>query len=211
MPRASHGSVRGLRSDPVLLERTDSRPAGDLLVGVARESPVPLHRQIEGSIRSAIRAGRLAQGTALPPTRGLAADLGISRGVVVEAYQQLVAEGYLTSRAGSYTRVAPGAEAVPGPAASAAEERPLIDFCPCRADGSRFPRAAWLRSLRRVLATATDDEFGYVSARGAPALQRALAEYLNRVRGTSATPGAIVVCNGYGQGIALIVHVLAAS
>jgi len=195
----------------VLLERTDSRPAGDLLVALERDSPVSLHRQIEASIRAAIRAGRLTQGVALPPTRSLAADLGVSRGVVVEAYQQLAAEGYLTSRAGSYTRVLAGPDTATGFPSSPEEDAPRIDFCPCRADGSRFPRAAWLRSLRRVLATATDDEFGYVSARGAPALHDALAEYLNRVRGTSATPDAVVVCNGYGQGISLIAQVLAAS
>ncbi|MDA0637525.1 GntR family transcriptional regulator, partial [Nonomuraea sp. MCN248] len=57
-----------------------------------------LHRQIEAAIRTGIRAGRLRSGTSLPPTRTLAAGLGVSRGVVVEAYQQLAAEGYLTSR-----------------------------------------------------------------------------------------------------------------
>ena len=96
-------------------ERTDARPAGDVLVHVQRDVGVALHRQIEASIRDGIRAGRLARGIALPPTRLLARDLGVSRGVVVEAYQQLVAEGYLTSQAGGYTRVAidpePAAEA----------------------------------------------------------------------------------------------------
>jgi GntR family transcriptional regulator/MocR family aminotransferase len=71
-----------------------------------------------------------------------------------------------------------------------------------------FPRAAWLRSTKRVLA---DADFGYVSGRGVPALHVALAEYLNRVRGTSARPSDIVICNGYAQGIALIVSVLAAA
>ncbi len=195
----------------MLLERTDSRPAGDLLIALERDSPVPLHRQVEAAIRGAIRSGRLARGVALPPTRSLAADLEVSRGVVVEAYQQLAAEGYLSSRAGSYTRVLAGPDTAAGFPSPPEEERARIDFCPCRADGSRFPRAAWLRSLRRVLTTATDDEFGYVSPRGAPALHDALAEYLNRVRGTSATPDAIVVCNGYGQGLSLIAQVLAAS
>ena len=97
-----------VRSNLVLRERTSSRPAGDVLIEVRRDSGVPLHRQIEASIRDGIRAGRLPRGTSLPPTRVLADDLGVSRGVVVEAYQQLVAEGYLTSRAGSYTRVASG-------------------------------------------------------------------------------------------------------
>ena len=101
-----------------------------MLIGLEQDSPVALHRQIEASLRDAIRNGRLARGTALPPTRGLASELGVSRGVVVEAYQQLVAEGYLTSRSGSYTRVAIGPELTAPRAAAAAEWAPRIDFCP---------------------------------------------------------------------------------
>jgi GntR family transcriptional regulator/MocR family aminotransferase len=187
---------------------TDLPAAGEVLVEVSRDSGVPLHRQIESSIRDGIRAGRLPRGTALPPTRRLAAELGISRGVVIEAYQQLVAEGYLASRAGGYTRVAIGPEALSGPAPIVPARAPEIDFCPCRADGSMFPRAAWLRSMKLALANA---DFGYTSGRGVQPLREALAAYLNRVRGTSARPGDIVVCNGYAQGIALIVQVLAAA
>ena len=168
----------------------------------------PLHRQIETSIRDGIRAGRLLRGTALPPTRRLAAELGVSRGVVIEAYQQLIAEGYLASRTGGYTRVAIGPEFLAAEAAAHPAPAPEIDFCPCRADGSMFPRAAWLRSMRRALATA---DFGYTSGRGALPLREALAAYLNRVRGTSARPADIVICSGYAQGIALIVQVLAAA
>jgi GntR family transcriptional regulator/MocR family aminotransferase len=180
-----------------------------LLVELTRGSGEALHRQIETSIRDAVRTGRLPPGSALPPTRRLANELGVSRGVVVEAYEQLIAEGYLTSRTGGYTRVAIGPEPprgapVPVPAGDA-----LIDFCPCRADGSQFPRAAWLRSLRRVLTRVSDRELGYVSRRGAPALHQALAAHLNRVRGTSARPENIVICNGYAQGIALLIATLA--
>ena len=195
----------------MLLERTNPRPAGDVLVHLARDSGVALHRQVEASIRDSIRAGRLPRGASLPPTRGLADELGVSRGVVVEAYQQLIAEGYLTSRSGGYTRVAIGPErppALPSPDPAGAAR---IDFCPCRADGSQFPRAAWLRSLRRVLTDVSDGAFGYVSGRGVPALHAALAAYLNRVRGTSARPEHIVICNGYAQGIGLLVQTLAAS
>jgi GntR family transcriptional regulator/MocR family aminotransferase len=62
---------------------TDLPAAGDVLVEITRDSAVPLHRQIETSIRDGIRAGRLPRGTPLPPTRRLAMELGISRGVVV--------------------------------------------------------------------------------------------------------------------------------
>jgi GntR family transcriptional regulator/MocR family aminotransferase len=193
----------------VLSERTDSRPAGELLVEVTRGGGQALHRQIETSIRDAVRAGRLPRGSALPPTRRLADELGVSRGVVVEAYQQLIAEGYLTSHTGGYTRVAIGPEPLRGSPSPLEGGAARIDFCPCRADGSQFPRAAWLRSLRRVLNTVSDQELGYVSGRGAPALHRALAVHLNRVRGTSARPESIVVCNGYAQGIALLIATLA--
>jgi GntR family transcriptional regulator/MocR family aminotransferase len=195
----------------VLLERTNPRPTGDVLVQLTRDSAVALHRQIETSIRDAIRAGRLPRGTSLPPTRSLADELGVSRGVVVEAYQQLIAEGYLTSRAGGYTRVAIGPELPVGAPLQLPATGAGIDFCPCKADGSQFPRAAWLRSLRRVLTDLPDGDFGYVSSRGAPALHQALATYLNRVRGTSATPEQIVICNGYAQGIALVIQTLATS
>jgi GntR family transcriptional regulator / MocR family aminotransferase len=192
----------------VLLEQTNSRAATDLLVPLKRDAGVALHRQIETSIREAIRAGRLSRGTSLPPTRVLARDLRVSRGVVVEAYQQLVAEGYLTSRPGGYTRVAAGPETAARPAPPALAGAPRIDFCPCRADGSQFPRAAWLRSMRRVLTEASAEDLGYLRGRGAPALQHALAAYLNPVRGTSASPHRIVICNGYAQGIGLIIQTL---
>jgi GntR family transcriptional regulator/MocR family aminotransferase len=190
----------------VLQFRADSAPVGDVLVELERGSGVALHRQIEASVRAGIRSGRLPRGTPLPATRRLAAELGVSRGVVIEAYQQLVAEGYLTSRAGGYTRVAIGGELPRLGADPARLPAVEIDFCPCRADGTMFPRTQWLRSMRRVLAGA---DFGYVSGRGAPALHDALAAYLNRARGTSANPGDIVVCNGYAQGIALVIAVLA--
>ena len=192
----------------MLFERTNPRPAGDVLVHLTRDCGVALHRQIEASIRDAIRAGRLPRDSSLPPTRSLADELGVSRGVVVEAYQQLIAEGYLTSRAGGYTRVAIGPELPAGAPSPVPATKTRIDFCPCRADGSQFPRAAWLRSLRRVLADVSAPELGYVGSRGAPALHRALAAYLNRVRGASARPEHIVICNGYAQGIGLLIQTL---
>ncbi len=189
--------------------RTNSHLASDLLVALRREAQVPLHRQIEVSIREGIRSGRLGFGTSLPPTRTLAADLGVSRGVVVEAYQQLVAEGYLTSRTGGYTQVAIAPQPAPAPTRPVPPPAPQIDFGYGRADVVNFPRAAWLRSLRTALTEAPGERLGYLSGRGVPELREALADYLNRVRGTSAKPDNIVICNGYAQGIVLVIQVLA--
>ena len=188
----------------------ETRTNSELLVVLRPDANVALHRQIETSIRDAIRAGRLARGSSLPPSRTLAADLGVSRGVVVEAYQQLTAEGYLASRAGGYTQVAAGPAAAAAPARPAGEPRPAIDLSYGRADVSSFPRAAWLRSIRRALTDTPNEVFGYLTGRGVPQLRACLADYLNRVRGTAADPDHMVICTGYAQGVALLMGVLAA-
>jgi GntR family transcriptional regulator/MocR family aminotransferase len=158
-----------------------------------RSERVPLHRQIATSIRDSIRAGRLPRGSALPPSRVLAADLGVSRGVVVEAYQQLAAEGYLASHAGGYTQVAAGPARPAAPLRLARPQPPRIDLSDGRADVSSFPRAAWLRAIRGALAAAPDDVFGYLAGSGMPLLRTAVADYLNRVRGTFAQPDNVVI------------------
>src|SRR3954453_1370449 len=102
--------------------RTDS--GGGLLVELRRDATVALHRQLEASIRDGIRSGRLRIGTVLPATRSLAADLGVSRGGVVEAYQQLLAEGSLTSRTGGHTQVAIDGARAAAPARAAPAPAP---------------------------------------------------------------------------------------
>jgi GntR family transcriptional regulator/MocR family aminotransferase len=187
------------------------RTNSGVLVVLDHDARMPLHRQIETSIRDSIRAGRLPRGSPLPPSRVLAADLGVSRGVVVEAYQQLTAEGYLASRAGGYTQVAAGPSPVSAGIQLARPVPPRIDLSYGRADVSSFPRAAWLRAIRGALAAAPNDVFGYLAGSGVPQLRTAIAGYLNRVRGTLAHPGQVVICTGYAQGIVLLVDVLAAA
>jgi len=187
------------------------RTNSGVLVVLDHNARIPLHRQIETSLRDSIRAGRLPRGSSLPPSRVLAADLGVSRGVVVEAYQQLSSEGYLASRTGGATRVAAGASLATAGLHLARPTPPRIDLSYGRADVSSFPRAAWLRAIRGALASAPNDVFGYLAGSGTPQLRTALADYLNRVRGTLAQPDQIVICTGYAQGIALLVGVLAAA
>jgi len=188
-----------------------SRTNSGVLVMLDHAARIPLHRQIETSIRDSIRAGRLPRGSSLPPSRVLAADLGVSRGVVVEAYQQLAAEGYLASHTGGYTQVAAGPSRATARLQLARPVPPRIDLSYGRADVSSFPRAAWLRAIRRALASAPNDLFGYLAGSGVPQLRTAIADYLNRVRGTLAQPDQIVICTGYAQGIALLVGMLAAA
>jgi GntR family transcriptional regulator / MocR family aminotransferase len=183
-------------SPEVLLELDRSRPRG-------------LRAQVEDGLRDAVRSGRLPPGTSLPSTRALAADLGVTRGVVVAAYDQLVAEGYLDSRHGSGTIVnatAQGAaQRVPPPSERATV---AIDFRPGLPDLDLFPRAAWLRATRAALQTMPRDDLSYADPRGLPGLRQALADYLARVRGVSADPDRVVVCNGFGHGFSLVARVL---
>lgn len=188
-----------------------SSGTGELLVELQRDSGVPLHQQLESGIRTRIRAGLLRAETVMPSTRALAQDLGLSRGVVVEAYQQLVAEGYLVSRGGGFTQVADIAVVSPTATPAAVAGPPRIDFRYSRPDVSAFPRAAWLRSIRRVLNETPYRSLAYIDGRGTIELRTALADYLNRVRGTAARPENMVICNGFAQGSRLLLQVLAAA
>jgi GntR family transcriptional regulator / MocR family aminotransferase len=181
----------------------------DLLVSLDRARPV--RAQLEEQLRVAVHAGRLAPGTALPSSRGLARELGISRGVVVEAYAQLAAEGYLVAQQGAATRVAEAASPAAGPPDEPPAERaPRWDFRPGGPDVSLFPRRAWLASLRRALRDAPDVRLDYGDPRGAPELRDALARYLGRVRGAACDRDRLVITSGMAQGMALVGRALLA-
>src|SRR5438067_10563785 len=120
-----------------------------LRLALERGTGETLHEQLERRLRERIRSGALAPGSRIPSSRALAAELGISRGVVLEAYSQLIAEGYLTASQGAPTRVAatPSIERPPVPAGSLALQH-TYDFDPLVPDLSAFPRDRWLRSVR---------------------------------------------------------------
>ncbi|MGH2834877.1 MAG: PLP-dependent aminotransferase family protein [Solirubrobacteraceae bacterium] len=183
----------------------------ELLIELRRSGELPLHEQIERSLREQIRAGRLAAGSALPSTRGLASELGVSRGVVTEAYGQLAAEGYLTTSQGAPVRVAAAVRAAPArPPATSLAQSFAYDFRPGLPDLAGFPREAWLRSLRAAVRDSPLHALGYPDPRGAPELREALAGYLGRVRGADAEPEQVLVCTGFMQGLSLLCRALRA-
>ncbi|MEE4543843.1 PLP-dependent aminotransferase family protein [Streptomyces sp. V4-01] len=168
-------------------------------------------RALQTALREAVRSGRLAAGTALPSSRELAADLGVSRGVVTGAYEQLVAEGYLTGRQGAGTWVAQGAPAAAGAATTLFSEDDRggpLDLRPGLPDLSLFPRAAWSAAHRRVVARLPHRAFGYPDPRGLPVLRAALAELLSRRRGVAADPDLLMVTSGVAQAHTLLGLVL---
>ncbi|MFD7660780.1 PLP-dependent aminotransferase family protein [Actinosynnema sp. NPDC059797] len=163
---------------------------------------------LERALREAIRTGRLAPGARLPATRRLAAELGLARNTVAAAYDQLVAEGYLTARRGAGTLVAPLPAAPPGAGAAAEPAHPRHDLTPGNPDTTAFPTAAWLRATRRALAAAPARALGYGDPRGRPELRTALAEHLGRTRGVQAAPERIVITTGYVQSLSLLATAL---
>ncbi|WP_371527653.1 PLP-dependent aminotransferase family protein [Streptomyces sp. NBC_01283] len=171
-----------------------------------------VRKGLTDALREAVRGGRLAPGIRLPSSRSLAVDLGIARNTVADAYADLVAEGWLTARQGSGTRVAE--RAVPRPAAPTPRRRaaggPTYDLMPGTPDLSTFPRAAWLKAARRAMAAAPNDALGYGDPRGRVELRTALADYLSRARGVRTDPDRIVICAGFAQGLSLLGGVLRA-
>ncbi|SEG62318.1 GntR family transcriptional regulator / MocR family aminotransferase [Actinacidiphila yanglinensis] len=191
----------------------------DLAVG--RDRRVGARAGLEAALREAVRDGRLAPGTLLPSSRTLARDLGLARNTVADAYGQLVAEGWLTARQGSGTRVAArqGVTAVPAAAAAprgGGTEHGMVpdpvrlpySLWPGSPDVSAFPRAAWSAAARRALTAAPSEAFGYSDPRGRPELREALAAYLARVRGVRVDPELLVICTGFVQAIGLLARVL---
>ena len=180
-----------------------SSSSPELLVELDRATSEPLHRQLADGLRSAIRSGRLAPHARMPSTRTLAADLGVSRRLVVDAYSQLTAEGFLLSRHGSGTRVAT-VEAASAPPRAEPTRRFDVDFLPGSPDLGSFPRAAWLRALRTGLAGVGSESLGYVEPQGLASARVAVADYLRRTRGVQADPRHIVLCSGASQAVALL-------
>ena len=159
------------------------------------------------ALRDAVRSGRLAPGSMLPPSRSLAADLGLARNTVSEAYAELVAEGWLASRQGAGTWVlnASGAQVPARPRGVRAA--PVHNLMPGSPDVSEFPRTEWLASTRRALSTAPTEALRMGDPRGRPELCNALAEYLTRARGVRTSAESVVVCAGVRHAVELLARV----
>ena len=170
---------------------------------------VPIGRQLEDVLRVAIRSGRLGPGSVLPPSRDLADELGVSRGVVVDSYSQLAAEGYLSAKRGSGTRVAEVPASGAPPRRQVSPPRAFrYDLRPGQADFHAFPRARWKAMLLRALRDLPDVRLTYADHRGVPELRNAVAEYLARMRGVAVEPEHLVICCSTSHAMAVLWHVL---
>jgi len=194
----------------------------------------PFFRQIYQGLREAILSGTLRQGGRIPSTRDLADQLGVSRTIVVLAYDQLAAEGFINGRGGSGTYVAeslrpphnrpPPARASFrlskfGEAADAAAPKVDVprktkgkpvhyDFAYGRSDVELFPFESWRRLLLRNARKASVRDLDYGPASGSLALREAIHAHLGRSRAVVCDASQVLVVNGSQQGLDLIARVL---
>jgi GntR family transcriptional regulator / MocR family aminotransferase len=175
-------------------------------IHLALDRAEPLRAQLERELRAAIRSGRLRAGAKLPPSRVLADELKVSRGVVVEAYSQLVAEGYLVARSGDGTRIAAGlAQQPPAPRAPSGAARSIrYDLRSGVPDLSFFPRREWQSATTTALRELPDVALSYGSRRGLRRLRIALADYLGRVRAVVADPERVFITAGAAHGMGVL-------
>jgi GntR family transcriptional regulator/MocR family aminotransferase len=185
---------------------------------IKKDSPLSLVNQLTNQLRETILSGRLQSGVQLPPTRLLAKEIGVARNVVIQAYEQLLAEGYLESRVGSGTFVAhlalqdlyrpatkPVSSSMSKPSSG---QRPLIDFNSGSPDLSLFPHQAWAKIIREISLDASADLWNYGKIEGEESLRRSVAEYLFRTKGLECSFEQIIITSGIVQGADLTAHLL---
>jgi len=179
---------------------------------VERRRGETLRVAVERMLRVAISSGALRPGVRLPSSRALAVQLGVSRGVISEAYSQLAAQGFLVSRRKATPEVAYVISAPAPPSRLAVVSRsPRFDLTPTTPDLTLFPRRRWLSAYAEVLRSGPIAAFDYAEPCGERELREVLADQLGRTRGLVAEPEQILVINGTAQGVDLLARLLARS
>jgi GntR family transcriptional regulator/MocR family aminotransferase len=199
------------RSKQEQFEQTNSDDAGfpmDLPLVLDRSQRGGLREQLQQQLRSAIQEGTLPAGTLLPASRTLASDLGVARSVVVDAYEHLVADGYLSGRQGSGTRVLATAQPPSAAPTARRETANEVRFVGGLPDPALFPRVEWLRHYRAAVHDVPNHQLNYPGPLGAMSLREALVNYLRRVRGVAADPDRMMITAGLTQALVLVCRAL---
>ncbi len=217
-------------ANPTKLKEPIAEVGGLLAVGLDPAAAEPLQRQLYNQLRDAVLSGRLPARFRLPPTRVLAADLGVSRNTVLAAIEQLTAEGYIEGRVGAGTYVATLSGDVPAAAPPAATVTPARHRMSRRAaavaaidrpttrprkpfgigipDLDGFPFEVWSRLMAKHWRHPQPDLMTARDPAGYLPLRRAIAAYLNAFRATRTTPDQVIVTAGAQAGLDLAVRVM---
>jgi GntR family transcriptional regulator / MocR family aminotransferase len=191
-------------------------PSGPILALAPRASGVTITRWLYDELRRAILDGRLRRGAAIPPSRGLAIEYGMSRRIVVNVFDQLRDEGYLEARTGAGTRVSarvpedflaksrftqatPRQDAVEG-----MYRRPARPFRPIEPALAEFPMEIWARLAGRCMRRASLSDLAGGDQAGYRPLREEIAAYLGGSRGVSCSASQIVITSGTQQALDLL-------
>lgn len=196
------------------------RRLADLPIHLDRSDPTPLTTRLASELRTAMTTGVLRPSERLPSSRSLAAQLGVSRTVVTDAYQQLYAEGWLEGRHGSGTFVAaheplaPRTTPVPRSGLPSPEDSPTREQVRGQGRVDLRPGAPWVHdhdraALRRAWRHAAEHvPDSAPDPRGRPRLRELLAEHLRRARGIRVGSENLIVTRGTGNGLDLVAALL---
>jgi GntR family transcriptional regulator/MocR family aminotransferase len=182
-----------------------------------RDTREPLTRQIYRQTRDLILSGALPSGAAMSSTRQTAKDLGVSRNIVMNAFDQLLAEGYLHTRVGAGTFVASDAAFTPNEVPDLSAIRPTgfrplcadrVDFRSGLPELSRFPIGTWQRLSREVWDRLTPLDLSYSQPEGRTELRGEIARYIGAHRGVRCHPDQILVTAGTTQAVGIVTRLL---
>lgn len=183
------------------------------MIRVDRAGVLPVKRQIYEAFKQRMMSGNLREGETMPSTRLLAEELSVSRSTVCEAYDMLLAEGFIVAHQGAPTRVAPGltVDSAPQTAAEAVFKQPqsyTTDFITGQPDLRVFPRFAFEQSMKKAMAELPLDVLGYTGAQGLPLLCEQISAYLYRSRGIKAAAQDIFITAGATHALHVTAEVL---
>ncbi|UJW56230.1 PLP-dependent aminotransferase family protein [Bacillus sp. A116_S68] len=189
-----------------------------LWINIDRTLKISLKRQVYEQLRMKILRGELSGGERLPSSREFASHLGVSRNVVIDAYEHLLAEGYVEGQQGAGTFVAEGAYLDKDLKSRhisfldtldiSENESKIIDFRSGIPALDKFPRQEWGRLAKRVCLEAKDAIFGYDYPEGRSELRHVLCRYLKRTRGVLCHPDQLVITSGATQALSLVAKLL---
>lgn len=189
-----------------------------LWIPIDRSLDISLIRQVYHQIRERILNGELQSGEKLPSTRELSSELGVSRNVILEAYDQLFSEGFLVTQQGAGTFIAEGTyleqrkKSTLIDSLSWCEERNkdsnIINFRSGIPALDLFPRKGWAKLSHTIWNETPPSTFGYDIPEGRPELRKVLSRYLLKTRGVFCHPEQLVITSGATQALTLVSKLL---
>ncbi|WP_078555185.1 PLP-dependent aminotransferase family protein [Bacillus alkalicellulosilyticus] len=187
-------------------------------IEIDRTSDVPLLHQIYLTLRKQILTGVYPAGTKLPSSRELAEKIQVSRTIIVEVYDQLLAEGYLFTKTGSGTFVETGVQLNDVHLANTTnimeetddpiEHEIIVDFRSGVPALDLFPRKKWARVVKEVYEKSSPYLFGYNRPEGNEELRQTISNYLYKTRGIACHSRQIIITSGATQALSLLAKLL---